>query len=569
MNRPWLAHYDYWVPPHLSYPSRPLYDMLDATVIDVPNRPATAFLGATLTFRDIKAQSDWFAGALCRLGVGTGDRVGIMLPNCPQYIVAAFGVLRTGAVLVNINPTYTARELHEVAVDSGLRVLVTLDVLTPVVTAAREGTSIEQVIVTSIAEYAAGGAAGAAVAAGAGTAGEDAAALARADAPLRFTDLVRGEGRPPIVRASVDVDDLAVLQYTGGTTGTPKGAMLTHRSLFTNVVQTETVTYRSRVRGEARYLLIIPYYHVFGFTVGMLKGVWVGALQVIIPKYDVEQVLTAIRDFEPTYFPAVPTIFVSLASHPEAARFGLDRVRHYTTGGAPCPLPVLERWEELTGRPLFEGYGLSEASPVTHSTPQFGLRRHGTIGVPLPDTDIKIVDIETGRRELTTGEPGELCIAGPQLMKGYWRRPEETAHVLRRHDDGRTWLHTGDIATIDADGLTTIVQRKKDMIIVDGFNVYPSEVEAVLSRHPGVRQVAAIGLPDAYHGEVVRACVVLHDNARPSADDLIAHCRTSLAPYKVPAQVDVRDSLPMTPVGKVLYRALREELLATGGPTRA
>lgn len=558
MQRPWLAHYDYWVPPHLSYPSRPLYEVLDATVIDVPDRPATAFFGATLTFREVKAQSDWFALALRQLGIGRGDRVGIMLPNCPQYIVAAFAVLRAGAVIVNINPTYTAREVHDVAVDSGLRVILTLDAIAPVVAAAREGTAIEQVIVTSIAEYAA---------AAATTPSAAAAQQQGATATLRFADMVRGEGRPPVVRATVDVDDVAVLQYTGGTTGTPKAAMLTHRSLFTNVVQTETVTYRSRVRGEARYLLVIPYYHVFGFTVGLLKGVWVGALQVIIPKYDVEQVLRAIRDFAPTYFPAVPTIFVSLAAHPDAAQYGLDRVRHYTTGGAPCPLPVIERWEQLTGRPLFEGFGLSEASPVTHSTPQFGLRRAGTIGVPVPDTDIKIVDIETGTREMPIGEPGELCIAGPQLMKGYWNRPEETAHVLRRHDDGRVWLHTGDIATIDEDGLTTIVQRKKDMIIVDGFNVYPSEVEAVLAQHPGVRLAAVIGIADAYHGEVVRACVVLHEHVRPSPDDLIAHCRVSLAAYKVPAQVQIRESLPMTTVGKVLYRALREELLAIGGPT--
>lgn len=541
--RPWLAHYDYWVPAHLTYPSRPLYEILDAVAIDVPQSPATTFLGATLTFRHIKTQSDWLASAIVKLGIEPGDRVGIMLPNCPQYIVAAFAVLRAGAVVVNVNPAHTARELQHIAMDSGLRALIVLDSLMPVVSAVREGTSVVHVIVTALAEYSAAQ-----------------ASAPDVDGALRLTDLARGEGQPPVVRAPVSPDDLAVLQYTGGTTGTPKAAMLTHRTIFTNVVQIETVTYRTRTRGEARYLMVIPYSHVFGFTVGLMAGVWVGARQFLVPKYDVDQVLALIREFEPTYFPAVPTLFVSLAMHPAALHSGLDRVRHFTSGGAPCPIEVIERWERMFGRPLYEGFGLSEASPVTHSTSQFGRRKPGTVGVPLPDTDIKIVDVETGTRDLPSGEIGELCITGPQLMKGYWRQPEETARVLRLHADGRTWLHTGDIARIDEDGFTSIVQRKKDMIIVDGFNVYPSEVEAVLTTHPAVRQAAVVGLPDTYHGETVRACVVLGDGARASAGELIAHARASLASYKVPSTIEFRDALPMTPVGKVLYRALRDEL---------
>ena len=301
--------------------------------------------------------------------------------------------------------------------------------------------------------------------------------------------------QPRHVRVPIDADDLAVLQYTGGTTGTPKGAMLTHANIFANVVQTEAFMYRTRERGAARYLLVIPYFHIYGFTVGMMKGIWVGALQILIPKYDVEQVLAALRDHRPTYFPAVPTIFVSLLNHPRVKEFGLDQVRTFNSGGAPCPVEVIEQFERTIGRTLNEGYGLSETSPVTHSTPQLAARKPGTIGLPLPDTDMKIVDLDSGTRELPIGEAGELCIAGPQVMKGYWNRPDETAHVLRTHADGRIWFHTGDIARVDEDGYTTIVQRKKDMIIVDGFNVYPSEVEAVLYLHPGVRLAAVIGDP--------------------------------------------------------------------------
>jgi long-chain acyl-CoA synthetase len=542
MHRPWLAHYDYWVPPSLTYPERPLWEILDTAYVEIPDRPATAFLGAMLTYRDIKIRSDWFAASLGRLGIGKGDRVGIMLPNCPQYMIAAFAVLRHGAIVVNINPTYTARELLTIAVDSGVRVVVTLDALAPVVSSVAAQAPIEHIIVTSVAEYSS----------------ED-APPPRVEGTLTFADLATGSGRAPITRVPIAPHDVAVLQYTGGTTGAPKGAMLTHRSIFANVVQTETFTYRTRTRGEARYMLVIPYFHIFGFTVGMMKGAWVGALQILIPKFDVDKVLTAIRDFVPTYFPAVPTIFAALLARPDAASYGLDRVRVFTSGAAPLPEEFIDRFERTFGRSLFEGFGLSEASPVTHSTPILGVRKQGTIGLPMPDTDIKVVDMETGTRDLAAGEAGELCICGPQVMKGYWNQPEATARVLRTHADGRIWLHTGDVATIDEDGYTRIVQRKKDMIIVDGFNVYPSEVEAVLQQHPAVSMAAVIGVPDNYHGEVVRACIVLRPGAAATSDDIRAYCRAQLAPYKVPSDVELRDTLPLSTVGKVLYRVLREE----------
>jgi len=371
-------------------------------------------------------------------------------------------------------------------------------------------------------------------------------------------------GQTALPRLDIAPDELAVLQYTGGTTGTPKGAMLTHANIFANVIQTENWTNPAYVLNRSeRYLVVIPYFHIYAFSVCMMMGIRVGALQVIHPKYDPEQVLAAIRDFRPTYFPAVPTVFVSLLNHPRVAEFGLDRVRNFNSGGAPCPVEVLEEFERRIGRPLYEGYGLSETSPVTHSTPQLAVRKLGTIGLAFPDTDMKVVDVETGTRELPIGESGELCICGPQVMKGYWNRPEESANALRADADGRIWFHTGDIARMDADGFTSIVQRKKDMILVDGFNVYPSEVEAVLYTHPAVRLAAVIGIPDKYHGEVVKACIALKPDTTATTDEIIAHCKVNLTEYKVPRQVEIRDTLPMSAVGKILYRVLRDEAAGT------
>ena len=546
-GRPWLQQYDYWVRPHMTYPRRPLSEILDTAAVDLPDRPATAFLGAELTFREIKDRSDAFAAALVGFGITKGDRVGIMLPNCPQYVVAAFAALRLGAIVVNVNPMYTAREVLTVATDSAMRVLVTLDRLAPLALGVRDQTRIEQIVVTSLGEYSA-----------------ERAAPPQVEGAAAFSDLIAGARDAHLPRVAIDADDVAVLQYTGGTTGTPKGAMLTHANIFANVVQTETWQYRSYERGTARYLIVLPFFHIYAFTVGMMTGIWIGALQIILPKYDVDQVLAAIRDDRPTYFPAVPTIFVSLLNHPKVKECGLERVRTFNSGGAPCPVEVIERFERTIGRTLNEGYGLSETSPVTHGTAQLARRRPGTIGLPLPDTDQKVVDIETGTRELPIGEAGELCIAGPQVMKGYWNQPEETSSALRTDAAGRVWFHTGDIARMDADGFTSIVQRKKDMIIVDGFNVYPSDVEGVIYTHPAVGLAAVIGVPDAYHGEVVKAYVVVKPGTSTTAAELAAHCALSLAEFKVPREIEIRDTLPMSAVGKILYRVLRDEHARSG-----
>jgi long-chain acyl-CoA synthetase len=527
----------------MNYPRRPLYEILRLAAADVPDRPATAFLGKQLTFREIKQQADKFATALFRLGIKQGDRVGIMLPNCPQYLIASFAILRLGATVVNVNPIYTQREVLVVVKDSGMCALLTLDSLAPAVTGVADQTCLRHVIVTALEEY----------------------SVAATSCPAvtgteRMADLMAAVDQIDLPRVEIDTDEaVAVLQYTGGTTGVPKGAMLTHANIFSNVIQTDVWAHRSMRRGEERYLLVIPLFHIYGFTVGMIAGVWLGVQQILIPKYDVEAVLTAIRDYTPSYFPGVPTIYISLLNHPKAREYGLDRVRAFNSGSAPLPLEVIEKFEQLTGGMLNEGYGLSEASPVTHSTPSLGRRKRGSIGLPLPDTDIKIVDLETGLREMPLGEDGELCIAGPQVMKGYWNRPDETAIALRKDDSGRVWLYTGDVARMDEEGYSYIVQRKKDLIIVSGFNVYPSEVEGVLYGHPHVKEAAVIGVPDPYRGESVKALVVLKDGVTATVEELIAYCQTSLAEFKVPQTIEFRNVLPKTAVGKVLYRVLREE----------
>jgi long-chain acyl-CoA synthetase len=542
-DKPWIDHYDYWVHPHMNYPRRPLGDILRLAASDVPDRPATAFLGAQLTWAEIKQRSDRLSTALAKMGIAKGDRVGIMLPNAPQYVIAAFAILRIGAIVVNVNPLYTPREIALVAKDSGMRVLIALDLLAPAALAIIGQTSIEKIVVTSAGEYSAA-----------------AAPCPIIEGTERLCDVLASVPEANVPRVSIDPEsDVAVLQYTGGTTGVPKGAMLTHYNLFSNVIQTTVLHHPDQRRGEDRTLLVIPYFHIYGFTVGLLSLAWQGGLQILIPKYDVEAVLTAIRDFRPTYFPAVPTIYVSILNHPKAKEYGLDKIRAFNCGSAPLPVEVIDQFERMTGGTLSEGYGLTEASPVTHTSPSLSRRKPGSIGIPLPDTDVKIVDLEQGTKEVAPGTEGELCIAGPQVMKGYWNRPDETEIALRKDSSGRTWLYTGDIARMDEDGYTYIVQRKKDMIIVSGFNVYPSEVESVLFAHPAVMEAAVIGVPHGYHGEVVKAYVIPKPGMNVRIEDLKAHCVANLAEFKRPVEIEIRDALPKTAVGKVLRRALREE----------
>ncbi|MGE3512459.1 MAG: long-chain fatty acid--CoA ligase [Vicinamibacterales bacterium] len=546
-TRPWHAHYDPWVVRHPEYPHAPLTDILDRAAARDPGGVAIEFGAASISFDALRVQADRLAGALRDRGVAAGDRVGIMLPNCPPFVMAVFATLRAGAVVVPINPAYTAREIEFVVRDAGLRALITLDTRLAAVHVATAETPISLVVATTLAEY--------------GGEAKGAPPVSPVAGATPLAGLLSHTSTFPTPFPRRSPDDVAVLQYTGGTTGRPKAAVLTHASIFANVIQSVAFMYGAAPPERERYLLVIPLFHTYGFTVGMLRALWIGATQRLVPSFHPDQVLDAIAEFQPDFFPAVPTIYVSLLSHPRVATSGLNRVRVCNTGGAPCALHILNRFEQVAGRPLSQGYGLTEASPALCSTPQLGMRRPGTVGIPLPDTDVRIVDLDTGR-PAPAGHSGELWVSGPQLMQGYWRQPDETARVLRTDADGRRWLRTGDIARMDADGFLTIVQRLKDVIIVDALKVYPSEVESVLMTYPGVAMAAAIGLPDAYHGEVVHASVVPTSGATLSPDELLCHCRAHLAPFKVPAQIDIRAALPMSSVGKVLYRVLRQELSA-------
>jgi long-chain acyl-CoA synthetase len=536
-EKPWLKQYDYWVSAEINPPRQPLYQILQLAATTFPEKLATAFMGSHLTFREVRTQVDRLATSFARLGIGKGDRVGIMLPNCPQYLIAFFAIVRLGAIVTNINPIYTPREVEILAKDSGVRAIITLDQITPVVSSVKANTAIEHIITTSLQEYSAG-----------------AAGAASPEGTLSFKSLIDGVNEIELPRVEIDAEeDVAVLQYTGGTTGVPKGAMLTHTNLYTNTLQSFAWNWPLTQRGDERYLLVIPYFHIYGQTIGLLLGTWVGAMQILIPKFDVNLLIQAIKQYKPTFFPSVPTLYLSLLAHPEFKTCGIEAIRRLNTGSAPMPLEVLEQFEKQTGATIYEGYGLSEASPTTHSTPLLAKRKIGSVGLPFPSTECKIVDLETGAREVPLGEDGELCVRGPQVMKGYWNRPDETEIALREG-----WLYTGDVARMDEDGFFYIVQRKKDLIIVSGFNVYPNEVEDVLFTHPAIAEAAVIGVPDEYRGEAVKAFVVLKDGAGATTDELIEYCRTNLAKYKVPSSIVPIDKLPKSAVGKVLKRELRE-----------
>jgi long-chain acyl-CoA synthetase len=536
--KPWLKNYDLWAPAEINPPNQPLYQILQIASGAYREKPAVAFMGAFIDFGEAKKLVDLLATALQKLGVVKGDRVGIMLPNCPQYLLSFFAVVRLGAIVVNVNPIYTPREVEMVAKDSGMRAIIALDLLAPNIFGIRANTAIEYVIVTSLLDYSA----------------TPDKAPPTPEGALSFKSLIGGVDEVDLPRVEIDpAEDVAVLQYTGGTTGVPKGAMLTHRNLYTNTLQSWTWAGPLTRQGDERYLMVIPYFHIYGQTVGLLLGAWNGAMQIPIPKFDPNLLIEAIKQYKPTFFPGAPTLYISMLNHPEIKSCGLENVRRFNSGSAPLPLEVIERFEKMSGAMLYEGYGLTEASPTTHSTPTLAKRKIGSIGLPFPSTDCKIVDLETGERVVPVGEAGELCVRGPQVMKGYWNRPEETAIALR---DG--WLYTGDVARMDEDGFFYIVQRKKDMIIVSGFNVYPNEVEDVLFTHPAVLEAAVIGVPDQYRGEAVKAFITLRSGANATADEVIEFCRANLAKYKVPSLIEFMPSLPKSAVGKVLRRELRE-----------
>jgi long-chain acyl-CoA synthetase len=553
---PWLRFYEEGVPRSISYPDATLPELLDRTVARFPERVALRLFldprlsAPTLSYLQLQDQTLRFAAALSGLGVHKGDRVGLMLPNGPQFVIAMYGALRLGAIVVNTNPMYVAREMREQFQDSGCETLVLLDQFVPRLREIQAATRVRRVIVVDVTETLPWPARTLARLAQARH-GERVRVRRSADVSF-FRELLRAHPPTP-PGARLRPDDVALLQYTGGTTGTPRAAVLTHRNLVANSLQARAWFPRAS-DGREVFLGALPLFHVYGLTSVLLFGVAVGAEMVLIPRpRPVDIVLAAIQRFRVTLFPGVPTLYAALNDHPRVAEFDLRSGALCVSGAAPLAREVWERFEALTGGRLVEGFGLTEASPLTHCTPLFGERRAGSIGVPFPDTDARIVDLATAQ-PLGPGETGELEVRGPQVMSGYWGSDQETSEAF--HDG---WLRTGDIARMDPDGFFYVVDRRKDMIDASGFKVLPREVEEVLLTHPKVREAVVAGVPDRYRGETVKAYVVLRPGEQASQEEIVEFCRGQLAAFKVPRSVAFRDELPKSMVGKYLRRVLVEE----------
>ena len=551
-GRPWTRHYDPGIPATLRYPDVPLQALLDDAAESYPNATATIFFNAKRTYRSISEDAWRFANGLRRVGVKKGDRVALVLPNTPQFVVAFYGALRAGAVLVCCNPRYTAAELQHQLADAGATVVVVLSRLYPLVNAARPGTAVERVIVTNIKEEMPPVLRKLFTLAKEKKDGHRQPFAGDAGA-LAFREVLAA--RPEPFDAGVRADDLALLQYTGGTTGVSKGAMLSHRALVANTLQCRAWFTNMR-DGEGAAMAVMPFFHVYGLTVVMSLSVQGAEAMILEPQLELEHLLKDIQRHRPRMFSGAPIIYNAINNSPLTKKYDLRSIEACVSGSAPLLNETHRRFVELTGAKLVEGYGLTEAAPVTHCNPLFGEgeQKVGSIGVPFPDVEAKIVDLDAGEREMAIGEPGELILRGPQLMDGYYHQPEETAQALRGG-----WLYTGDIATVDADGYFAIVDRKKEMIIVSGFKVYPRDVEEVLVAHPAVTDAAVIGIPHPTKGEEVKAYVVLRPGGEATADEIIAHCRKTLADFKVPRQVEFRASLPHTVVGKTLRKELAAE----------
>ena len=556
-KRRWHAFYDEGIPLTFPFAERTLCQALDRAAANRPDTTAIWFLNSRITYRQLKDQVDRLATALARLGVVKGTRVAIQLPNIPQAVIGYYAVLAAGGQVVMTNPLYVAREIEYQWFDANCEVAIVADfVFEQRIKPVRAQLPVKQYIVASIPEYL----------------GFPLNLLAplklkrmkpptyakvRAEPHVHhFRKLVRSTPpAPPAV--AVGMDDIAVLQYTGGTTGISKGAILTHRNISVNV-QCNLAWIHMPGFADDVVLAALPLFHVMGMTECMNWPVFAACTMVLIPNpRDIPAIVQAVQKRRITLFIGVPAMFAAINNFPGIEKIDISSVKSCFSASAPLPVEVLETFERLTGSRIVEGFGLTEASPVSHINPMRTVRTVGSVGVPFIETDARIVDLETGTRDLPPGQDGELVVKGPQVMQGYWNRPEETAMVLR---DG--WLFTGDIARMDEDGYFYISGRKKDMIIVSGFNVYPDEVDAVLLTHPAVQETASIGVPDEKRGEIVKSFLVLKPGMTATAEEIVAFCRENLAPYKVPRAVEFRPELPKSPVLKILRRTLRAEELA-------
>ena len=510
---------------------QPLHSLLFTSAKRNPEKTAIIFFGHQLSYAQLAGAVIRAASVMHEMGLRKGDRVSIMLPNCPDFVIAYYAILSLGGIVVNTNPMYVEREIEHQVNDSGARMMVTLTDLYPRVKNVRANTPLEKVLLT-------------------GFSGKP---EAMPEDTMWFPDLYAAD-RTPAPPVEIDpLRDLAVLQYTGGTTGVSKGAMLTHANLYANAKQTDHFF----VGEEKKQLVmsVLPFFHVYGMSSCMNLAMVAGTTMILAPRFVPEEIVGIINQYKPTYFPGVPTMFIALKNYPGFK--AVNSVMVYNSGAAPLPLDVLKDYNKLlegTDTVISEGYGLSECSPVTHCNPIFGPVKPGSIGIPFPATEAALMDLETGTRLLPPGEVGELVIRGPQVMMGYWNMPEQSAQTLR---DG--WLHTGDMARMDEDGYFYIVDRKKDMILASGYNIYPREVEEVLYEHPKVQEAVVAGIPDAYRGETVKAYLVMKEGQAATEKEIIDFCREKLAPYKIPKQVEFRTELPKSAVGKLLRRILIDE----------
>jgi long-chain acyl-CoA synthetase len=541
-NKPWFSSWSEDVPKNLEYPKVSLHAILEKTAKEHPEKAAIAYFEGEITYRELDSLSNQFAVALAALGVKKGDRVAVFLPNIPQFVIAYYGFLKVGAVLTAISPLHKEREIEYQLTDSEAETIIALDSLYPIVEKVWQKTKLKNAVVTSAEDYASKTAI-------------SPSRVGQKPNVYSFQELLKEKGaKPPKVNINPR-EDLAALQYTGGTTGTAKGAMLTHLNLVSN-----SLAFAAWIKGtvaQETFLTALPLFHIYGMTTSMNVPICLAAKMALLPRFDPQMALESIQRHRVTVFCGVPTMYSVLLANPELGKFDLTSIRVCISGASPLPPQVQKKFMDITGGFLAEGYGLTEASPVTHCNPvdkTMRTVRLSSIGLPMPDTDARIVDAETGAKTLKHGETGELAVKGPQVMRGYWKRPEQTALVLRNG-----WLLTGDIAKMDRDGYFYITDRKKDLIKYKDYSVYPREIEDVIYEHSAVKLCAVVGKSDPMVGEIPKAFIVLKDGAKATETEIMEFVKDKVASYKAIREIEFRKDLPLSGAGKILRRTLREE----------
>ncbi len=566
MEKPWLQFYDKGTPASIDYPDVDLWTLLSDSFRNYSDQVAVRMilkylplgfkLGVKMSYKDLEDKVNRLATAMAGMGIGKGDKVAIQIPNSPGTVVAFLATVRIGATVVNTNPIYTPREMKHQFNDSQAKAVVIWNNLYPKLQEIQAETGVEMVIISHLNDFM--NPVYSHLLKSAMQKSGDWVDVPEGDGVYGMASLIASNPpKPPQVE--IDADDVALFQYTGGTTGTPKAAMLTHRNLIANVMQIDAWV-PDMAHGKEVFMGAIPFFHVFGMTVGMLENLYVGGKLVVMPDpRDIETLMRIIQEEGVSLFPGVPTLYIAILNHKHVSNYDLKSVKVCISGGAPLPVEVLRKFEEITGGKLREGYGLTETSPVTHANPIYGLFKAGSIGLPFPDVKARIVSLDPDEngvfQPLGVGEEGELVINAPQVMKGYWNRPDETKNVK----DEEGWLYTGDIAKMDEDGYFYIVDRKKDLIIASGYNIVPREVEEALFEHPKVLEAIVAGVPHPTRGETVKAYIVLKEGESATEEEIILFCKERLAPYKVPKMVEFRTELPKSMVGKFLRRVLVEE----------